>query len=1040
MSYFNILSLEKLKSALLVGLTLSPFASYALAADLLGAETVVAAVKKATDTLPSTEQKSESGKIAAEKLLRDIENFKLERNKLSAKEAVGRWMGFYARFQALPSDLVASWRINPQRLARSDSPSLKSLILALPPPAAWDTLRSRLVEQAAADNTLRNTALEALGHFLTQDRAGVEKVLAKMKADAAMSGNSSSSYALQRFDTYWGQQKLRMRDEPMASAFDAYLQVLQGARLKGQTTVQVPDLITLSDEKHAEETLLKALAIPGLSLSVPSGGATLDLAKRLVRENAEKLNTPQWALVTSIEDTALYEALSKKFPDAEESEKNLSDFFQLNSDEFAPEFDNDARRNADFFYVMGLIAANRVQDAAQRATKIEPDDFKKRSFNKLWLSFDKVRFAPQLRQFCKNILADRPELPLWQQCGLMIGSPEEAVEFLAIIDKTAQKSDTSPEFHLGLIERKADFLLAMDREEDAITLLRDALKDSSGDAPSQTKQAAAQTKLKLAARLAVLGNLLARPELVRASQQVFAATFKNTDFKQQFDSFYQSSSPFDHFIDALLENGNYPAAEELVQSAMLAALDPPELAMMPSKAPDIRAMALGSGILSPYLMRLAEIYDRAGRPNDVIALLDQAPWWGTTDLIGLADRHKKLPTLAAKALHAAGRDDEAVRILKAHLQGHPGDDSAYQILTDLLGPSIIPWLDTLQTQDRFEERPMIWKAVLLKKAGALEQAEATIRQALKIDPTDGEQKADDRGRAYAVLAEILKDRGKMDDAAFFDRVVASIRIAEKGDKLSEAGLLRRSLPLYEEASTNFADAYCVQWRLAERLSAMGKLEEARKHYQIAFERMPEQFGQVARFCFGCEGVFTNQQSTTVAEEVLTRLAKATPDKPQIHYLLGQLRESQGRKLDAYHHFHAAAALDPDYLDALKAIYALRKDVLLSQAETDAIALRLVKLDPLNRHNQINTEEIADLKKLWILYADLAPLKMPLPKELMTLAASKKNLDGLTEKFGGNQAWFQSSSDFFQERRSIPEPGEAVANNGFVQRLLFLNTD
>ena len=309
----------------------------------------------------------------------------------------------------------------------------------------------------------------------------------------------------------------------------------------------------------------------------------------------------------------------------------------------------------------------------------------------------------------------------------------------------------------------------------------------------------------------------------------------------------------------------------------------------------------------------------------MLALLEKAPWWGATDLLDLTDLYENLAPSAAKALHTKGRADQAVKILENHLQAHPGDDSAYRLLTDILGSQVIPWLDTLHALDRFEERPLIWKAALLTKAGSLDEAEATIRQALKIDPTDGEQQAGDRARAYAVLADILKAKGKTDDAAFFERVVASVHIAEKGDQFAEAGLLRKSLALYEEASTNFADAYCVQWRLAERLTAMGKIEEAKKHYEIAFERMPEQFGQVAQFCFGCEGVFTNQQSTSVAEEVLTRLAKTTPQKPQVHYLLGQLRESQGRKLEAYQHFHTAVELDPDYVDGLKALYSLRKD-------------------------------------------------------------------------------------------------------------------
>jgi tetratricopeptide (TPR) repeat protein len=496
-----------------------------------------------------------------------------------------------------------------------------------------------------------------------------------------------------------------------------------------------------------------------------------------------------------------------------------------------------------------------------------------------------------------------------------------------------------------------------------------------------------------------------------------------------------SESPIGTMIDANLENGDFSGAERMVVAAMQAALKAPELAALPAA----RDMALSSGILAGHLVRLAEIYDRAGRHEDVLTLLEKAAWWGATDLLDLADENKPLSPFTAKALHLAGRDTEAIEILKSHLQGNPGDDSAYITLTEILGSSAIPWLDGLQARDRFEERPLIWKAHLLKKDGKLDEAEATIRQALKIDPTDGEQKAGDRGRAYVVLAEILKAKGKTDDAAFFERVVTSVRTAEKGDKFTEAGLIRKSLAMYEEASNSFADAYCVQWRLAERLSSMGDMEAARKHYEIAFERMPEQFGQVASFCFGCEGVFTHQQSVSVAEEVLTGLAKTAPRKPQVHYLLGQLRESQGRKAEAYRHFRTAAELDPQYLDALKAAYTLRKDVFLSQTEADEIALRMVRLDPLSRHDNLSAGEISDLKALWSIYEEMGKEKVIIPKGLLTLTASKQELETLINKFGGGSELFEWKRNGYREHRIIPEPGDAVVKNNFIQKLLQLTS-
>lgn len=48
-----------------------------------------------------------------------------------------------------------------------------------------------------------------------------------------------------------------------------------------------------------------------------------------------------------------------------------------------------------------------------------------------------------------------------------------------------------------------------------------------------------------------------------------------------------------------------------------------------------------------------------------------------------------------------------------------------------------------------------------------------------------------------------------------------MRLAEEGDDLSCAGLVSRALDAYDRAAALFEDAYCVQWRLAERLRERG---------------------------------------------------------------------------------------------------------------------------------------------------------------------------------------------------------------------------
>jgi len=245
-------------------------------------------------------------------------------------------------------------------------------------------------------------------------------------------------------------------------------------------------------------------------------------------------------------------------------------------------------------------------------------------------------------------------------------------------------------------------------------------------------------------------------------------------------------------------------------------------------------------------------------------------------------------------------------------------------------------------------------------------------------------------RAYSVLAAILGAGGKTSDAAFFSNVVASVRMAEQGDRFTEFGLLERSIPLYEKAEELFGAAYCVQWRLAERLQAMGRTAEAEMHYAIAFERMPEQFGRVASFCFGCEGAFGSDASRSAAERVLSGLLDKEPVRPQVYYLMGLLREAQERKSEAADYFKKALEQDPEYFDAMRALHDLARVIFMTQDERNGLMLRMLALDPQQRHDTY-IDKISDFNALW--ERGGPPQRLPLKPEagIFPLAASKAHL-------------------------------------------------
>ncbi|RII26830.1 MAG: hypothetical protein CXR31_10530 [Geobacter sp.] len=1012
--------------------TLCVGAVSAFADDLIGAGEVLTRISKAAG---ADEKKADPAKSEAEIFMRDLEGFRAERAKLPAEAAVERWLKLYERFKQLSPEAIKGTALTPYTQPDAKTPSLTSLVSSIPPPAAWNTLKVRLAGLPPSGNATQDTMLRVLMAYLTGDKPAIDKGLSELKAAYTMSGTQRYDFNLADLNIDQQRPGIGKGGVPAVESFEAYIESLRAVRPKGRIKVLIPDLVAMTEEKRAEQLILKAMAVPGVSLRVPSGGSTLDLAKRLVIKHADLLTEPQWELVTDLSDTALYEAMNSRFPEQTAKDKSGPDIYQAVEHEYtyqARETDT-ARNTAKVLYLLGLIGKNRLDDAVALSKRMEAEEFNASEFEKRWHSFDKNRHAQELNQWCQAVLTDRPELPLWKQCGLIAINNDDAAKLVAILDAATGQPNPSLETRLTVQSRKVELLLAMDRTDDAVALLQALLKADDSKETPQARLSVAKIKLRMAPRLLTLGRLLSRKELMEEGNTGIMSLLNggNVQLGMTDATGWEVRQALDELINGYIDDGQLAKAEQVAIALIMTTLKSPEI----SNNQIARDIALSSGAITGQLIRLTQIYDKAGRFDDTLTLLEKSRWWGATDLMDINDNTPSPAPIIARALHNSGRDAESVEILKWYLYDKPGDDAAYQTLTDILGSSLIPWLERLQLQDRFEERPLIWKAVLLKKEGKLDEAESVVRQALKIDPTDGEQPIGDRVRAYAVLGEILKAKGKLDDAAFFERVVQSVRLAEKGDKLTEAGLLRRSLGVYEQASELFADAYCVQWRLAERLASIGDLTGAKKHYEIAFERMPEQFGQVAHFCFGCEGVFTHQQSVSVAEEVLTGVAKASPNKPQVHYLLGQLREAQGRKAEAYTYFRRASDLDPQYLDAWKAAYGLRNDAFLNQAEMDDIALRMVRLDPLNRHSKLNHGEISDVKELWMIYQDMGTERRSPLKRLFPLTASKQELEELVKKFGGGADLLEMKRAMMGKGVDVPEPGDAVVKNQFVKKLL-----
>jgi tetratricopeptide (TPR) repeat protein len=401
-------------------------------------------------------------------------------------------------------------------------------------------------------------------------------------------------------------------------------------------------------------------------------------------------------------------------------------------------------------------------------------------------------------------------------------------------------------------------------------------------------------------------------------------------------------------------------------------------------------------------------------------LLAESPYWGRPDLADLLTvnvAQTPLALTAAQAFAALGKKDEARKIAMRCVQEYPGKDAIYALLLSLGGGDNEATFDKLYSADRFEERPLIWKAKLQFDSGRLDDAEKSARAAIAVDPSDGEQGKGDRMRAYAILAEILEKKDDLDQARILRGAVAAIRLSESADDWWQAGLLTRAVKMYEDALKLFADAYCIQSRLALRYSEMGDFVKAEQHYRRAYELMPESFGRVESHCFGCEHVFAGSRAQGIADKVFTGLAAKMPDRPQVFYLLGYLREAQGHAVEAAQQYRKAVALDPAYLNAWQKLARIADDIEMPQAERDDIALAILRIDAGGHHSSPDLSSVTDLRKLW---DAILAVERTLPKRqtgpFFELAAAKA---ALSKNNGGN-SWGGGmySASFFDRRAEL----------------------
>jgi tetratricopeptide (TPR) repeat protein len=965
----------------------------------------------------------------------DLKTFKQQSASLAPSEAAKQWLALVDRLLQLEETPAYN-----QRGIISHPIQPEELVEALPPPASWAELAKAIEARSAGEGAqaLQKLGLQLLAHSLLGDTTKRREDIAALEALAAKAKTRQAYFYNSLFEELSNSIMATM-DNPDAvlQALDRKLAAQQsGEGYRYQSSLQVPDLVPLVGPEKAGAFLRRALVKSTAQLNIESGTATDKLAQKLALELISELKTPQWSLVNSLESADLYEAMEKRFAKAETNEPpaTVSDMpsVPLPTDAYG----DYEKKSARIYYLLGLIAHERTADAVVVARQFEKENdayFPNEAVRQM----ERAGFAGQLNGFFHELLQQNPDLPFWEEYVQVAAHAGQTAEMVKLVQIAISKPGLSKGQRLHLQQLLYQALLANDEVEAGVTELRRLMQ--TNEPVSASGRYERESRGDLALKLARIGHLLNRPEWLEEGITAAKAAVQKPD-EQDYYPWRNTTAPS---LAMLLDDLNRGPEAETVLATVLS--------NVVSKKADPRMYGY-EGRSTPatqILTALARLYHRAGRDADVLKLFDVAPYWGVKDLADLnsrfADLEEMVPNYshqpvivpvgfyAAAALAKTGRPAEARKLLNPLFDQSPGCDRLYELLLSLDDEHAPAELDALFARDQFEERPLIWKAHWLRTHQRLAEAEQAARQAIAIDPTDGEEGPGDRIRAYAELAEIRAARGDTNEAATLRGVVLSVHQAELADQFHAAGLLKQAVAMYQDSLNRFADAYCIHARLAVQLSDMGLHQQAEEHYRRAYELMPDQFGRMESYCFGCERAFDGEQAQGIAEKVFTELAQKTPNKPQVHYLLGYLREEEGRYPEALTNYREAVRLDSDYLNAWVKIENISSHVFQSAPERDAVVFNLLRLDPLGRHTHPSFEDVSDLAALWHNVATAAEKCPAKPESLYPLPASKAQVEKQAAQASEQDRDMEMEYRFrSQDLEEKITPGKAIGQNGFVR--------
>jgi tetratricopeptide (TPR) repeat protein len=985
------------------------------------AQTSQAALLGADDILRRIEaHQPDSGQAAlsaAGQLLADIKRYRQQSAALDARQSADAWFSLFERADKLGR---LAWQGDYREFDVETNAvvGLQSVLASVPPPQAWPALRdgARTRSRSRKDD-VRALSMQLLAELLVAERKSAGQTLKAIEAIVARQAPRERE-ATQARIAHVRAEIARLYGTPteVTAAFLASLEA-QAKRAYGEVTV--PDLAGLVGAAQAESILTQALAKP-VRLVIPEGDTTREIARRVALAQVASLPVPQWGLVDSIEGVALYEALERRFVGvtAKEAGTTVASAAALQLDY--------RKREADAYYFLAQVIRGRQEEAERVLGAIAGEQT-------LYVpkgAVEALQRAGQhqaLYEFLHAALRRRPEVRAWEVYTKEAARAGASAQALALIESLLQRKDLPDYVVADLRSHRINALLAADRVDAAVAAMRELLAS-----PPTAEERTLHARATAAVRLAGLGRVLNRRELSATGLAFASAALAIA--RDEGEGTWRR----DELLQSVFAEQRRSGLGEQAQALALA-----ELQRARPSADQLEALGMQGGApgVRASMIELAAIFGDSGQHRDVLALLHGSAKWGARDIAALLTEKDSLAVplglIAARALAATGGAKEALAIARALVERLPGYDPAYELLVEL-DQDATAYLSRVYARDQFEERPLIWMAVVFARQGRLDEAESVARRAITVDPSDGEEGVNDRMRAYAVLASVLDAKGAKSTAGVFRRAVAAIRISERSDELHRLGLYDRAFAGYRAALEQFADAYCIQSRLAVRLYEQGRRREALEHYRRAYELMPSSFGRVESHCFGCESVFQGFEQQQLAESVFGGLVAKDPANPQAQYMLAYLQKERGRLAAALQGFREAVRLDHEYLNAWKHLHDLGSRVYMPPRERDGARFRLLELDPRQRHVKYQLDGVGDLAALWraVDAAREAQIDAGRGESLYVLqrsaAAEDEALAKLPEAMRAQVRMYHALTASTQAKGALSSPNQAIARHKLVR--------